>query len=74
MASEWQGGPNFIKAKKWNNGVNNSGGGRKKYGAATMARRVRFNPNPTRCGHPGCMISLQSRIDKKKYEEFKKTN
>lgn len=66
MASEWQGGPNWIKARQFGSGKNNSGDANKRYGAAGT-KRGRFNPNPTRSNHPGCRIAEQSRIDKANY-------
>lgn len=67
--SKWQGGPNFIKARQWGVGRTNSGEGAKKFGSAAMKRgnTFKFNPNPTRCSHPGCMIAQQAKIDRENY-------
>lgn len=46
---------------------NNSSSAVKKYGNAGT-KRGRFNPNPTACNHPSCVIALQSKRDKKLYE------
>lgn len=34
-----------------------------------MRKKSWVNPNPTRCNHPGCMVTRQSNLDKKKYLE-----
>lgn len=70
--SKWLGGPNFIRAQQWGVGKTNSGEGTKIFGNAGMRRRLRFNPNPTRCSFPSCIISKQSVIDKAKYRESRK--
>lgn len=66
--SKWQGGQNFYYAQQWGVGRTNDGAGKKKYGNAGHRRRVRFNPNPTRCNHPGCQIALQSQRDREAYQ------
>lgn len=68
MASEWQGGNNFVRVRRGSNsraGGTGDGSRKKKFGHAGMRKRVRFNPNPTRLpGVPSCMIAAQSRRDK----------
>lgn len=63
--SGWVGGEH-IKAQQWGTGATHSGEGAKKFGSASAKRkgRFRFNPNPTRCNHVGCQISLRARADK----------
>lgn len=72
MASDnfgkWLGGPNYIKAQQWGTGRTNDGAGKKKFGAAGMRKRIRFNPNPTRSSQPSCQINKQSAIDKALYQ------
>ena len=71
MASEWQGGPNFGLIRRGSSmsrhGGTNDGQGRKKYGDAGT-KRFRFNPNPTRCNSPSCVIMAQSKRDAAAYD------
>lgn len=62
----WEGGDNFYKRKKWNNGKMNSGDQKKKYGAAGT-KRGRFNPNPTKCNHVSCLILQRAKQEKAAY-------
>lgn len=55
----WEGGDNFVKQKKWNNGKNNDGSSKRRAG---LTKRGRFNPNPS--GN-----KAQSEKDKKAYQE-----
>lgn len=72
MASEWQGGSNFILIRRGSSmsraGGTNEGKQKKKYGDAGMKNRVRFNPNPTRCSSTSCVISAVSKAAKAAYE------
>ena len=68
MASEWQGGDNFVKIKRGSNGrMGGTGDGsrRKKWGAAGTRKKCRFNANPTRSNGPNCQIHAQAQRDKK---------
>jgi len=71
MASEWVGGNNWIKVPRGSkisrHGGTNDGTAKKKYGDAGMKNRARFNPNPTRSSHPGCVVAIKSKEDKEKY-------
>lgn len=72
MATAWQGGDNFIKIKRGSNGRHGGvgdGSNKKKYGAAGMKNRARFNPNPTRTNHVGCMILAASKVAKELYAQ-----
>ena len=69
MASEWQGGSNFILIKR---GSSTSRHGGTHDGASlkrlNLTKRGRFNPNPTPSGHPNCMIHAQAKRDKAGYD------
>ena len=68
MSLGWEGGDNYVLVKR---GSNNRMGGvgdghvRKRQG---LTKRYRFNPNPTACSSPSCIIHAQSQRDKKKWE------
>lgn len=61
---------NWVMAPQWSSGRSNDGASEsKRYGNAGMKRgnKYRFNPNPTRSSHPGCVIAQQSMKDKKNH-------
>ncbi len=69
MASQWQGGDNFILIKR---GSSTSRAGGTGDGSAlkrhNLTKRGRFNPNPTRSSHVSCAILAQSQRDKANYD------
>lgn len=72
MASEWQGGSNFVLVRR-GSGTSRHGGvgdgsAKKKFGDAGMRNRIRFNPNVTRNSSPSCVVMAQSKLDKTKYD------
>lgn len=69
--SNWVGG-DFVYSPQWGSGRSNDGSAKKKFGLATMRKRARFNPNPTRSSQPSCLISARSAADKAKYIQKQK--
>ena len=69
MASQWQGGDDFVLVKRGSSTSRAGGVGdghvRKRQG---LTKRYRFNPNPTRSSMPSCIIHAQSQRDKKNWE------
>ena len=71
MAAKWEGGDLWVFAPQWSSGRSNSGNGSSKNPALT--KRGRFNPNPTRANHPGCLIAKQAKEDKEKAKTDRRT-